>query len=95
MTDGPPGMSTLGGNITLRATENVLKYLPASGQFAAKNLVVTCGTASPRLVTFTAPQIEIDRDKLTVDAARGTVAMPFRALDSADGAADAFSLVFS
>tara|TARA_Y100000114_G_scaffold26166_2_gene21916 strand:- start:3332 stop:4528 length:1197 start_codon:yes stop_codon:yes gene_type:complete len=95
MTDGPPGMSTLGGNITLRATENVLKFLPASGQFAAKNLVVTCGTASPRLVTFTAPQIEIDREKLSVDAARGTVAMPFRALDSADGAADAFSLVFS
>lgn len=95
MSDAPPGISTLGGNLTLRATENVLKFLPASGQFAAKNLVVVCGTASPRLVTFTAPQIEIDRDKLTVDSGRGTVSMPFRALDSADGAADAFSLVFS
>lgn len=89
--DGIPGDQDLMGQFTVRATESQVADLVARQQFGTAALELACGDgAAGRNHTLSWPQIEMWVSNVQA-APVGTIAVDFRALDSVDGAGDAFT----
>lgn len=94
-SDAVPGEQMIGGTLTLRATEQEVRRLVASQQFATAALVVSLGDGSTnRNHVLSVPQAEFNVSSIQ-PADVSTTQVQFRALDSTDDAADAFTFTMS
>lgn len=93
LTDGVPGKQAITGEVVLRATESAVRRIVQNKRFATGAFAVAFGDGSTlRDQNLTAANVEFWVDRLSVDRV-GALTIPFRCLDSTDGARDA--LIYS
>lgn len=98
ITDAQVGKRKITGTLTFRQRSDLLAAYGAGRikKFVTAPLVLTMGVGAGRIVTLSIPQLELDVEKLnTPQQGPGDITLPFIALDSAEGANNACSLVYT
>jgi hypothetical protein len=95
MTDAILGRRMITGKMTIRAREDFLLEVSRLKEFAQRALILTMGGTAGRIAELSLPQILPDAKGIVVgQSGPGTFDVPFRALASADGSANALALTY-
>lgn len=96
LTDGVPGKLMLTGTTTVRATESQVRFIASRKGFSNStfNIEYGAGTVGRRLI-LAAPAVETWVRGANYSGQTSTIEVPFKCLDTVEGAADALTATWS
>lgn len=94
-TDAIRGMASIEVKVTLRARRDQVNWIGRQRLLGTHALTCVMGSTAGSIVTLTTPKLLAKPAGITQPAEEGTIELTFMALDSAPGAHDAATLVFT
>lgn len=95
MTDAIVGYREITGKIGIRASSNMVAEISRRKLFNNRAITVRIGTIAGSRCTLTIPAARLEVNKLNMPLEEGTIDLAFRALDTAEAARDALTVVFT
>lgn len=93
MTDAIIGWRDITGTLNVRGRKDRVEEMAKRWLLGDRALAIVFGAVAGSIFTYTMAQVKLHVDKITVGAEEGTMAIPYEAADSAEGAMDALTVV--
>lgn len=92
MTDAIIGWRDIAGTLNVRGRADRVEEMAKRWLLGDRALTMVFGAVAGSIFTYTMPQVKLHVDKMTVGAEEGTMAIPYEAADSTEGAMDALAV---